>query len=536
MSGVTPLLEISDLHVAFGDPAAPTEVLHGVDLTVDAGERVALVGESGSGKSTTALAAMGLLPAGGRVTGGTLRFRGDDLAGAGDDRWRPLRGAEIGLVPQDPMSGLDPVARVGRQVAGTLRRHGRAATRREADEQAVELLDAAGIPDPARRARQYPHELSGGMRQRVLIAIALACRPSLLLADEPTSALDVTVQRRILDQIEEMVAELGTSLLLVTHDLALAAERADRVVVLRDGAVVESGAATELLTAPRAAYTRALVDAVPGDDPLRVRSGTDPDPVLVLDGVTKDFRLRGSRAHVRAVDDVSFTVGAGCTTALVGESGSGKTTAARIALGLVAPTSGSVTLEGTAVSGRDRLSRSARRAAARAMQPVFQDPYASLDPTWSVSSLVAEPLVVHGVGDRATRSRRVGELLDAVALPSAVAGRSPRELSGGQRQRVAIARALALEPRVVVCDEAVSALDVLVQDQVLALLDELRDRLGLSYLFIAHDLGVVRRIADDVVVMRAGVVVEQGPAADVLESPTSDYTRELLAAVPRVAA
>jgi peptide/nickel transport system ATP-binding protein len=531
------ILEITDLRVSFGD----TEVLHGIDLTVGAGERVALVGESGSGKSTTALAAMGLLPAGGRVTDGTLRFRGDDLAGADDDRWRPLRGAEIGLVPQDPMSGLNPVARVGNQVAATLRLHGQVGGRREAADRAVALLDAAGIPDPERRARQYPHELSGGMRQRVLIAIALACRPALLLADEPTSALDVTVQRRILDQIEAMATEIGTSLLLVTHDLALAAERADRVVVLRGGRLVEEGPAGRLLTAPREDYTRALIDAVPGDDPVRARSGGAPEPVLVLDGVTKDFRLRGrpgagGRGHVRAVDDVSFRVGAGCTTAVVGESGSGKTTAARIALGLVAPTSGTVTLDGTTVTSRDRLSRAARRAAARAMQPVFQDPYASLDPTWSVASLIAEPLSVHGVGDRASRSRRVQELLDAVALPSAVGARSPRELSGGQRQRVAIARALGLEPRLVVCDEAVSALDVLVQDQVLALLDELQERLALSYLFIAHDLGVVRRIADDVVVMRAGVVVEQGPAADVLGSPTHDYTRELLEAVPRAAA
>ncbi|GLZ54414.1 ABC transporter ATP-binding protein [Actinomycetospora sp. NBRC 106378] len=527
-----PVLEVRGLRVAFGDD----EVVHGVDLTIGAGERVALVGGSGSGKSTTALAVLGLLPAGGRVTAGSVRFRGEDITTAGPRRLRELRGAGIGLVPQDPLSGLDPVRRVGTQVATALRAHGLAESRRDARGRAVDLLAAAGIPEPARRAVQYPHELSGGMRQRVLVTIALACRPALLLADEPTSALDVTVARRILDLVGELTASSGTSLLLVTHDLGLAAERADRVVVLRDGRVAEAGGAARVLRSPTDDYTRALIDASPGLSPgaPRAVAGALPDtaPVLELDGVSHRFRLRGGHT-VHALDDVSFAVAPGTTTAVVGESGSGKTTAARIALGLLAPSSGTVRLDGRETGVRSGLDRAERRTVAAAVQPVLQDPFGSLDPTWTVASLIAEPLRVHGHDGRGAR---VAELLDAVALPATTGRRVPRELSGGQRQRVAIARALALEPQLVVCDEAVSALDVLVQDQVLRLLEDLQERLGLAYLFISHDLGVVRRIADRVVVMRSGRVEEQGPAARVLEAPEAEYTRELLAAVPGRAA
>jgi|SRR5882757_543674 len=527
-TGLTPLLEINDLRVAFGGDT----VVHGVDLRVMPGERVAVVGASGSGKSTTAHAVMGLLPGSGRITGGRILLRGEDVTHAGEARLRRLRGREVGLVPQDPMSNLNPVLRVGRQVAETLVTHG-LANRRAAAARAVEIMGEVGLPEPERRARQYPHEFSGGMRQRLLIAIALACRPALLIADEPTSALDVTVQQQILDRLDTLTRELGTAVLLVTHDLGLAAERADRVVVLAEGQVVESGATREVLTAPRHDYTRRLVAAAPSIS-ATVLTGSEAGPapvppVLQVERVSKEFRIRGRGGVLRAVDDVSFEVHRGRTTAVVGESGSGKTTVARMVLGLVPVTTGTIRLDGDDIVGM----RGARlRAARRAMQPVFQDPYGSLDPTFSVERLVAEPLRIFKAGDKAGRAARVRELLDQVALPVSTAHRYPNELSGGQRQRVAIARALALDPALVVCDEAVSALDVLVQDQILRLLRNLQDELGVSYLFISHDLAVVREISHEVVVMKQGQAVEQGPVAQVLGAPKAEYTRRLLAAVP----
>ncbi|NGO06885.1 ABC transporter ATP-binding protein [Streptomyces sp. HC44] len=550
------LLEVENLEVAFGGSPA----VRGAGLTLLPGERVAVVGESGSGKSTMAHAVLGLLPGSGRVTGGAIRLRGEDITRAPEKRLRQLRGRAFGLVPQDPMTNLNPVARVGRQVAETLLTHG-LADRREAPARAVELLARTGLPEPERRARQYPHELSGGQRQRVLIAIGLACRPDLLIADEPTSALDVTVQKQILDHLDELTRELGTALLLITHDLGLAADRADRVVVMSRGTVVETGSAEQVLTAPEHEYTRRLVAAAPSlstavRDTARDRSPVPAEPVpanpsvktapapapdadpplktaplLTVEHVTKDYRIRRG-APFRAVDDVSFTIERGRTMAIVGESGSGKTTTARMVLGLLPVTGGSIRLDGTEISGAVALRGPERRAARRAMQPVLQDPYGSLDPTFTVERLIAEPLTVFGVGDRAARRARVTELLDQVALPAALAQRYPNELSGGQRQRVAIARALALEPRLVVCDEAVSALDVLVQDQILRLLRSLQDELGIGYLFISHDLAVVRSIAHDVVVMREGRVEEQGPVADVLDSPSAPYTRQLLASIP----
>jgi len=528
----TPLLEIVDLHVAFGG----TEVVHGVSLQVQPGERVAVVGESGSGKSTTAHAIMGLLPGNGRVTSGRILLRGEDVTHADEARLLRLRGREVGLVPQDPMSNLNPVTRIGKQVAETLVVHG-LAHRRDAAARAIEILAEAGLPEPARRARQYPHEFSGGMRQRALIAIALACRPQLLVADEPTSALDVTVQQQILDRLEALTHELGTALLLVTHDLGLAADRADRVVVMSEGRVVETGPTAEVLTKPQHEYTQRLVAAAPSLSAARAVApavATEPKPpVLALEGVSKDYRIRGRGGVLRAVDDVSFEVRRGRTTAIVGESGSGKTTVTRMVLGLVPVTGGTIRLDGDDIVGM----RGARmRAARRAMQPVFQDPYGSLDPTFSVERLIGEPLRIFKVGDKAGRAGRVRELLDHVALPATVAQRYPNELSGGQRQRVAIARALALDPQLVVCDEAVSALDVIVQDQILRLLRTLQDDLGLSYLFVSHDLAVVREIAHDIVVMREGRAVEQGATEQVLDQPSAEYTRQLLDAVPGRAA
>jgi ABC-type glutathione transport system ATPase component len=519
-----PLLEVSDLEVSFGDVPA----VRGAGFTLMPGQRVAVVGASGSGKSTTAHAIMGLLPGSGRVTGGRISFRGEDITHVGENRLRRLRGRQIGLVPQDPMSNLNPVARVGRQVAETLVAHGLAG-RREARKRAVEILAEAGLPDPARRARQYPHEFSGGMRQRVLIAIGLACRPDLLIADEPTSALDVTVQRQILDHLEKLTQDLGTALLLVTHDLGLAADRADHVIVMSEGQVVEAGPARQILTSPEHEYTKRLVAAAPSLTTSQPREVGTTEPVLEVVGVSKEYKIRGGGGTLLAADDVSFTVQRGQTTAIVGESGSGKTTTAHMVLGLVTPTSGTIRLEGTDVTtarGQER------RTARRAMQAVFQDPYGSLDPMFTVERLITEPLRIFGIGDRTSRQARVSELLEQVGLSSSMAQRYPNELSGGQRQRVAIARALAPEPRLVVCDEAVSALDVLVQDQILQLLENLQQELGLSYLFISHDLAVVRSIAHDVVVMRDGRVVEHGPVGQVLDSPEDPYTRQLLDAIP----
>ena len=538
-SAAEPLLRITDLEVSYHG----TPVLHGVDLTVAEGERVALVGESGSGKSTTAAAVIDLLPSGGTVTRGRIEYRGEAITSADAKRLRRLRGRQVGLVPQDPMSNLNPATRVGKQLAETLVAHG-LASGREALKRAVELMGEAGIPDAERRSRQYPHEFSGGMRQRVLIAIALACEPDLLIADEPTSALDVTVQRRILDHLETLRSQRGTSMLLVTHDLGLAADRADRVVVMSQGRVVEEGPAHELLRNPQHEYTRRLVAAAPSissarrtgaDLPVSVTEGQESqqdkgsEPILVAEHLTKEFSIRGRRENLTAVDDVSFAVRPGSTTAIVGESGSGKTTVARMVLGLESPTAGTVRVAGEPVA---EAKGAQRRAIRRAMQPVFQDPYASLNPMFTVEHIVDEPLRVFRVGDRKSRRARVAELLDHVALPRDTAQRHPNELSGGQRQRVAIARALALDPRLVVCDEAVSALDVLVQDQILTLLGDLQRDLGLSYLFITHDLAVVRLVAHDVLVMQHGRVVEGGTVDDVFGRPESDYTQELLAAIP----
>lgn len=522
-----PLLALERLEVTFGTGAAAVRAVRGVDLTIGRGQTVAIVGESGSGKSTLAHALIGLLPGGGRVTGGRIAFEGRDLTRASERTFVGIRGSGIGFVPQDPATNLDPVWKIGFQVRETLAANG-IAKGRAAHRRAAELLAEAGLDNAEARAGRYPHEFSGGMRQRVLIAIGLAARPRLLIADEPTSALDVTVQQRVLDHLERLTDELGTALLLITHDLGVAAERAEHVVVMHDGRVVESGSPEQILTAPEHPYTRRLVAAAPSLGGARARPAPDVParPLLVVDGLRKVFRSR--RTEVTAVDDVSFTVDRGTTTAIVGESGSGKTTVSRMILGLLAPDAGTVLFDGTDPAALGRGEKAFRRR----VQPVFQDPYGSLDPTYSVFRIVEEPLRVHRIGDRGERARRVRELLDRVALPADLSRRFPAELSGGQRQRVAIARALALAPELLVCDEAVSALDVVVQDQILRLLDDLQRDLGLTYVFVSHDLAVVRRIADRVVVMHGGRVVEEAAAEDVFEHPANEYTRRLLDAVP----
>ncbi|MFJ6279577.1 dipeptide ABC transporter ATP-binding protein [Arthrobacter subterraneus] len=525
------LLSVRGLEVTFGENPEP--VLHSVSFDIRPGERVAIVGQSGSGKSTIIGSILRLLPGDGHITGGSILLDGEDLSKASEQHMRTIRGRRIALVPQDPASNLNPSMRVGAQIADGLAASGNR-SKAEIDRRVLELMTEAGIPEAERRAKQYPHEFSGGMRQRVLIAIALSREPELLIADEPTSALDVTVQRQILNHLQTLVDAHGTSLLFITHDLGVAADRTDRIIVMSEGRIVEVGTPAEILLNPQEEYTKRLVAAAPtAVAAVRVASGSSavqPGPILEVSHLVKEFRIRGQRGSIlKAVDDVSFSVERGTTTAIVGESGSGKTTVARIILGLESATSGTALVDGKGItSSRGRQ----RRALRRRVQPVFQDPYGSLDPTYSIEKLIDEPLRIFKVGDRRSRQERVAELLDQVALPRTVAQRRPNELSGGQRQRVAIARALALHPELLICDEAVSALDVLVQEQILTLLADLQTELGLSYLFITHDLAVVRQIAHNVVVMKRGRVMEQGATNAVFESPSSDYTRELLSAIP----
>ncbi|WP_020096940.1 ABC transporter ATP-binding protein [Microbacterium sp. 11MF] len=525
----SPVLSVRDLSVEFTTARGVFSAIRGISFDVGVGETVAVVGESGSGKSTTAASVNRLLASNGRIASGSIMFAGRDLAGASEKEMTAIRGAGIGLVPQDPMSNLNPIQRVGDQIAEVLKINrmglGRAAWRR-----AIELLDIVGIPDAARRAAQYPHQLSGGMRQRVLIAMGLACRPKLLIADEPTSALDVTVQRTILDRLVDLTAELGTSVLLITHDLELAAERADKVLVMYRGEMVESGRAETLLRAPQAEYTRRLLAAAPSlTSSSLVGPAADSEPLMRLDAVGKTYPVRGRRPDFVAVEASSLVIPRGQTVSIVGESGSGKSTTARMALGLERPTAGSVVFDGTTVASMSKgeLFRFRRR-----VQPVFQNPFGSLNGRMTIGDSIAEPLQIHGIGTPVTRRDRVEGLLDQVALPRELMTRLPAELSGGQRQRVAIARALALEPELIVLDEAVSALDVIVQAQILELLVALQRDLGLSYLFISHDLAVVRMISHHVHVMQGGRIVESGTPSQIFESPRETYTRELLAAIP----
>ncbi|WP_336646681.1 ABC transporter ATP-binding protein [Microbacterium sp. USHLN186] len=539
-----PLLQVSGLAVDFGTMDGVVHAVEGVDLEIAPGETVAIVGESGSGKSTTAMAVIGLLASGGRVAAGSIALDGRELVGISEGEMRRIRGRDIGMVPQDPMSNLNPVAKIGTQVAETLLAHG-LANRGNVQQKVVEALSAAGLPDPERRAKQYPHELSGGLRQRALIAIGLACRPRLLIADEPTSALDVTVQQTILDQLGEMTRELGTAVLLITHDLGLAAERAQRVVVMHRGRVVEQGPARQILEDPQHPYTQSLVKAAPSIAAARLQpevheaaageatedASLSPakDHIVEIEGLRKVYPIRGQAEDFVAVDDVSLAIPRGRTVAIVGESGSGKTTTARMLLKLIEPTAGTIRFEGRDIA---KLDRAQLREFRQRVQPVFQDPYSSLNPMFTIERLIGEPLEFYKRGNRAERRARVRTLLDDVALPQSMLQRYPSELSGGQRQRVAIARALALSPDLMVCDEPVSALDVLVQDQILTLLGDLQKEYGLSYLFISHDLAVVRLISDYVCVMKDGALVEAASSEEIFTNPRDPYTRRLLASIP----
>ncbi|QPK78688.1 ABC transporter ATP-binding protein [Corynebacterium lizhenjunii] len=526
-----PLLSIRDLNVSYRTKAGTTPAVQGVNLDVYPGQMTAIVGESGSGKTTSAMAAIGLLPSNAHVDAGSIHFCGTELAGLRPKQWRSLRGKRIGLIPQDPNNSLNPLKTIGASVEEGLAIHGEG-TAQSRRQRALELLERVGIDDPQRRYAQYPHELSGGMKQRVLIAAAVALRPELIIADEPTSALDVTVQKVILDLLDELRAETGTGILFITHDLAVAGDRADRIVVMESGHVREEGWAATVLTEPAHAYTRRLLADAPSLNLATVptvgasakqRTARTGQPLVEVSGLTQRF------GDFTAVDDVSFMVGKGTTHALVGESGSGKTTTGRAIAMFNQPTSGSIRVGGVEVTA---LRGAEQREARKRIQLVYQNPFGSLDPRQSIGQTIAAPLRNLTGASKAKATERAREFMRLVALNPDFFDRRPKELSGGQRQRVAIARAMIVEPELVILDEAVSALDVTVQAQILDLLEQLQQELDLTYIFISHDLAVVNHISDTVSVFSHGKQVETGRTGEVFAQPQAAVTRKLIEAIP----
>lgn len=543
-SVATPVLSIGDLNVDALTPEGLKPVLRDVGFALASGETLCIAGESGSGKSVTSLAIMGLLPkASLRVTSGNILLGERDLLQLSNRQMRSVRGGDVAMVFQEPMTSLNPVMSIGAQLTEAIREHQGG---ENADAVALRMLDAVQITDPAGRLKQFPHELSGGMRQRVMIAMALSCRPKVLIADEPTTALDVTVQAQILKLMRELKAEFGTSIILITHDMGVVAEMADRVLIMQSGRIIEEGPSLEIFNRPRESYTRQLLAAVPRlgafagtDGPPRVTPGEAKAqkpglvPVMNVRDLNVSYGARASRFFkgnppVHAVSDVSFEIKPGQTLGLVGESGSGKSTTGKAVLGLI-PFAGSVLIDGQDIGG---LSQREMRPVRRSAQMIFQDPYASLDSRMAVGAAIGEPMVIHGIGSKSERQDRVAELLRRVGLTPDAASRYPHEFSGGQRQRICIARALAVEPKLIVADESVAALDVSVRARVLDLMLELQETMGIAYLFISHDMAVVERMSHHVAVMRGGRIMETGTRREIFENPTSDYTRALIAAVP----
>lgn len=540
-----PILSVRDLDVDARTPEGRKPVLRNVSFDLAAGETLCIAGESGSGKSVTSLSIMGLLPkASLTVTAGKILLGDRDLTSLSDRAMRAVRGGDIAMIFQEPMTSLNPVISIGAQLTEAIREH---QGRDNADAVALQMLDAVHMTEPARRMKQFPHELSGGMRQRVMIAMALSCRPKVLIADEPTTALDVTVQAQILKLMRELKREFDTSIIMITHDMGVVAEMADRVVILQNGGIVEQGGVIDIFHRPQAAYTQQLLAAVPilgahagTDGPPRVSAepkqplpAPDRSPVLNVRDLGVSYgsvagRIFKGKPPVNAVSDVAFDILPGETLGLVGESGSGKSTTGKAVLGLI-PFTGHVMIDGREIG---MLSQRDMQAVRRSAQMIFQDPYASLDPRMAVGRAIAEPLVIHGIGNRTERQDRVADLLRRVGLPPEATSRYPHEFSGGQRQRICIARALALEPKLIVADESVAALDVSVRARVLDLMLELQETMGIAYLFISHDMAVIERMSHNVAVMRGGSIVEMGRRRDVFEQPKDDYTRALMAAVP----
>jgi len=552
-----PIAQIKKLRVEFQTKDGPVVGVEDVSFEVNPGETVCIVGESGSGKSVSSLSLMRLVEfGGGEIAGGQLLFDRRDgeemnLADADQDLMKQIRGNEIGMIFQEPMTALNPVFTVGRQLTEGLRIH-KNMSKAQAEERALELLRQVRIPEPERRLKQYPHELSGGMRQRVVIAMAMACEPRLLIADEPTTALDVTIQAEILALMDRLKRETGTAVMFITHDMAVVAQMADRVVVMFRGNKVEEGSVKEIFENPQHDYTKALLAAVPKLGEMQGKAAPEPMKLLGVEGqniapipgteqtlltvknLTTRFPVKGGLlrrtiSNVHAVEDVSFTLNKGQTLSLVGESGCGKSTAGRSILRLVEPMAGEVDLDGVDIM---KLDQAGLRKARLDMQMIFQDPFASLNPQMQLVDQVAEPMRNYGVASGSELQDRVAQLFDKVQLPRSFMRRFPHEMSGGQRQRIAIARALALNPKLIIADEAVSALDVSVQAQVLNLMMELQSELGLSYLFISHDMAVVERVSHHVGVMYLGRIVELGPRARVFENPQHAYTQALMKAVP----